>query len=226
MNGSIASSSLLQLNVSLAPSNFFPAIVGGSGVVPKIVSYGGGHIAPGSSPGRLTVQGDFVLSNDTVRVELNGATPGSGYDQIRVNGGVMLGSSQLELALGFTPAPDETFIIISNDGVDPVQGTFLGRPQGSYFNSGDTIFYIEYNSGEDDNDVGRESVLGPAPAKIGSIAPQAELMVIQGEGMPGATYVLESTPHVLRSRALGAHRDQSSQCARDLHFDSTPSGLL
>jgi len=193
VNGSIASSALVQLNRPLLPANNPPGILAGSGFVPSIFPYPGGTVSPGTSPGRLTVQGELALTDDIVRLELNGTTPGASYDQLRVNGLVKLGNSRLELTFGFTPLMDESFMLIQNDGNDPVQGTFLGIPQGSYFSAGGMTFYIEYNSGDDDNDVVISRVATPA-SNISSITAKEEKMVIQGEGLPGLSYVLEATP--------------------------------
>ncbi len=194
VNGSIAASEVLRLNEPAFP-NLWPVVLGGHGTVSKIQSHAGGILAPGTSPGRLTVQGELALTNAIVRLELNGPLPGVSYDQLRVNGPVRLGDSQLELSFGFTPAFPETFILIENDGNDPVQGTFAGIPQGGYLSSGDMVFSVNYQGGAGNNDVILTRVAAP-PSNISSITPQNEKMVIQGQGLAGLTYVLEFTPHL------------------------------
>jgi hypothetical protein len=184
---------MLVLNQPILPANGFPALLSGNGIVPRIVPFAGGIIAPGASPGRLTVQGELALSNDVVRIELNGATAGAGYDQLRVSGPVTLGGSRLELSLGFTPAIDASFTIIRNDSLAPVQGNFLGLAQGSHFAASGMVFYIEYDGGVGGNDVVLTRVTPPQPS-LGSITPvTSERMRILGLGVPGLTYVLEAT---------------------------------
>lgn len=195
VHGSIAASSLLRLNEPIAPTNLYPSILSGTGRVCRIVSFANGIIAPGASPGRLTVQGECALSNAVVRLELNGSTPGVSSDQLRVNGVVKLGNSRLDLTLGFTPALDDSFILIQNDGSDPVQGTFQGLPQGSHVSAGGLVFYLDYTGGDDDNDVVLTRV-SPPSSSISSLARKGDDMVIQGEGLPGASYVLEFAPHL------------------------------
>jgi autotransporter-associated beta strand protein len=195
VNGSIASSAVLDLDLSIVPSNSVPAIVAGTGSVPRILLHGGGIVAPGSSLGRLTVQGELGLSNGVVRFELDGPTPGISCDQLRVNGAVQLGQSQLELSLGFSPDIGHTFMLIQNDGTDPVQGAFLGLPQGSHFSAGGMVFAIEYNGGADANDVVLTRVAAPLSG-ISSLTAQAEGIVLHGVGVPGCTYILEFAPYL------------------------------
>lgn len=69
-----------------------------------------------------------------------------------VNGGVVLNGGTLTATLGFVPNPTDQFIIIANDGTDPVTGTFAGLPQGATLNVGGTLLTIRYDGG-DGNDV-------------------------------------------------------------------------
>ena len=193
VHGNLSTSSRLVLNQPVLPANMFPAVLGGTGLVPRLVSFPGGIVAPGASPGRLTVQGELALSNDVVRMELNGTVAGTSYDQLRVSGPVILDGSRLELSLGFTPAINDAFTLIRNESVSPTQGTFLGLAQGSYFAAGGLVFYIEYNAGVGANDVVVTRV-APPPPSIGSINPvNSEQMKILGLGVPGLSYLLEAT---------------------------------
>jgi hypothetical protein len=80
-------------------------------------------------------------------VELNGTFVGFNYDQLNVNGSVILNSPSLSVTVGFTPAPGTTFTIINNDGTDPVIGAFSGLPQGATFAAGGNQFQINYAGG-------------------------------------------------------------------------------
>jgi hypothetical protein len=85
-------------------------------------------------------------------VRLNGPEPGTGYDQLDVTGAVSLNGATLDASLGFSPAPGDRFVIIKNDGTDPVSGTFAGLPQGASLWIGGVPFHIYYDGG-DGNDV-------------------------------------------------------------------------
>ncbi|HEV8267064.1 MAG TPA: hypothetical protein VGR00_02475, partial [Thermoanaerobaculia bacterium] len=107
--------------------------LGGSGIVGPITATTG-TIAPGHSPGILSTTGGLLLSpSSTVAVELNGTTPGSGYDRIAVTGSVALSSATLTVTAGFTPSTGDAFTIVDNDGADAVVGTFAGLPEGATF---------------------------------------------------------------------------------------------
>jgi hypothetical protein len=75
-------------------------------------------------------------------------------DQIDVTGTVNLTGSKLDLTLlgAFHGHKGETFEIISNDGIDPVNGHFAGLVEGAYLVAGGKVFSISYHGG-DGNDV-------------------------------------------------------------------------
>src|SRR5207247_1242804 len=107
------------------------ATLGGSGVVGPITVNAGGTLSPGSSPGILSSGNVALSSGSTFKVELNGASPGSGYDQLAVTGMVNLGGSTLALSFGFTSSVGTAFTIINNDGTDAISGTFSNMQEGS-----------------------------------------------------------------------------------------------
>jgi autotransporter-associated beta strand protein len=126
-------------------------ILGGKGTVGDL-TLSGGRLAPGSSPGLFTCSNVSFSSSSKFDVELNGTTAGSGYDQLRVRGTVGLGNSSLNVAVGFTPAVGNSFIIINNDGTDPVVGMFHGLTNGDTLRSGLVEMQIKYDGGSG-NDV-------------------------------------------------------------------------
>ncbi|HEV8267133.1 MAG TPA: autotransporter, partial [Thermoanaerobaculia bacterium] len=143
VNGTQAQSTAVNANAKL----------GGSGAVGAVTSTGG-TISPGQSPGILSTGNLSLNASSTFNVELNGTTPGTGYDRVAVNGSVTLGSAALQVAVGYTPSPGDTFTIIQNDGTgDAVTGTFSGLANGAMFvPTGSYQFQIFYNGG-DGNDV-------------------------------------------------------------------------
>ena len=128
------------------------ATLGGSGTAPMVTVNTGGTVAPGLSPGILNTGDVSLSSSSTFAVELDGTTAGTGYDQLAVTGTVALGGSTLDVTLGFSPAPNDSFTIINNDGSDAVSSNFLGLAEGGTFTSGPFEFTISYVGG-DGNDV-------------------------------------------------------------------------
>ena len=118
----------------------------GTGTACTITVNPGGTIAPGRSPGCLT-SGNLSLSG-TYTAEIGGTTACTQYDQLQVTGTVTVGGSlSLSLVNGFTPKAGDSFTIITNDGTDPVSGTFAGLAEGSTVTIGSTVFKISYIGG-------------------------------------------------------------------------------
>src|SRR5439155_15925819 len=63
-----------------------------------------------------------------------------------------LGGATLTLTVGATPPVGSSYVIINNDGTDPVVGTFAGLPNGGVITVGTNSFKILY-AGGDGNDV-------------------------------------------------------------------------
>ncbi|MGB7347544.1 MAG: LamG-like jellyroll fold domain-containing protein, partial [Pirellulaceae bacterium] len=117
-----------------------------------------GIVAPGNSPGILNTGNFTFATGSTLLVELGGTSPGNtatDHDQLNVTGTVDLGSgatlSVLEFG-GFTPSVGDSFVIINNDGVDPISGTFSGLANGATVSNGAFNYTITYVGG-DGNDV-------------------------------------------------------------------------
>jgi Tol biopolymer transport system component len=71
-----------------------------------------GDIAPGVSPGILTVQGDLPLdARATVFVEVNGTTAGTDFDHLNVVGNLGRAGT-LDITMGFTPSVGNSFGIL------------------------------------------------------------------------------------------------------------------
>ncbi len=101
---------------------------------------------PGSSPGCVTIDGDYTLgSSNTLNIELINTTPCTGHDQYIVTGTVTLGNASLNVipGAGYVHTNGNTFKII--DGSNPISGQFL---QGTVVVAGGNNFTIDY-SGND-----------------------------------------------------------------------------
>lgn len=123
--------------------------LGGTGAVGNVTTVAGGSLAPGASPGILATKNLFWNSTTAFSIEIGGATPGSGYDQLAVTGSVSLGGATLDMQLinGFSPSSGGIFTLIDNDGVDAVSGTFAGLPEGSSFSAAGMEWLITYQGG-------------------------------------------------------------------------------
>jgi autotransporter-associated beta strand protein len=128
------------------------ATLGGVGRVGALNVATGGHVAPGTSPGRLTAS-STVLSNDAVlHIELNGPTAGTSYDQLRVLGTTTVTGSKLAPSLSFAPVEGQVFTILDNNGTDAVTGAFDSLANGAVTNVNGIPMRISY-SGLTGNDV-------------------------------------------------------------------------
>lgn len=91
------------------------AELSGGGEVVGNVQVLGGTVAPGMSPGWLTIDGNLSLGNGTLVIELGGLIAGSQYDVLGVLGTLDLGTgSTLELGAvnGFAPQADQGFAFL------------------------------------------------------------------------------------------------------------------
>jgi uncharacterized repeat protein (TIGR01451 family) len=181
--------------------------LGGAGTVSNTVTVNaGGTLSPGSSPAILSTGSVSLTAGSTLTAELNGATVGAQYDQLRVNGGVSLGNATLNVVPGFTPSPGQTFTIIANDLADAVVGTFSGLPEGSIFTAGSGRFGVSYLGGTG-NDVTLAAVAAATFSK--AFAPPGILV----GGTTTLTFTLTNPNPTLALNGVG-------------FTDTLPSGLV
>ena len=83
---------------------------------------------------------------------IEGATVGTGYDQVVVNGTVNIAGSTLSINSGPSVPAGREFVIIANDGTDAVTGTFDGLDEGDTIPGFSPAATITYQGG-DGNDV-------------------------------------------------------------------------
>ena len=117
-----------------------------------------GTIAPGTGAGvktaRLGVVDVGFGASSNFAVQINGTVAGTSYDQIEAVGTVTINSNAtLNVSGSYTPQPgDDDFILIRNDGTDPVTGNFKDLAEGRHVKLNSVWLYITY-SGGDGNDV-------------------------------------------------------------------------
>ncbi len=152
------------VNAQTLNNGFGLSGIGGTGTVGSTHIVNGGVSAGTltSPTGILSINGNFdIKENGIVAVKIGGTTPGeNGHDQFKVTGSVILNDSVLTpIPFGsFVPAINDEFIIIDNDGNDPIQGEFLNAPEGTRFGGAlNSAFEISYLAG-DGNDVAIKAV--------------------------------------------------------------------
>ncbi len=135
-----------------------------------------GVLSPGNSPG-ITTSGNLTLAaNSTLLIELDddnaggypGAVAGVDYDQTQVTGTVTINATAtLNLQdLGSTQSlTGDVYVIVQNDGVDAVVGTFSGLANGAVVTAGSGGAYSIYYNGGTGNDV----VLIRRPASLSEV---------------------------------------------------------
>jgi len=138
---------------------------GTGGISGAVTVNAGANIAPGNGAGTTAILSTGALTlaaNSNFRVDINGTTLGSQYDQLNVTGGVTL-AGNLVVTVGTALTDHPTFTIINNVSAGPVIGTFAGLAQGATFTSGDNTFQISYTGG-DGNDVTLTATATPEPS--------------------------------------------------------------
>jgi len=94
-----------------------------------------GEVSPGSSPGILTVSGNYTqTATGVLNIELAGPTPGTQYDQLIVSGTATLaGNLNLILLNGFVPGPNDGIQILSAGSIVGDFAAVTGLPPGVTF---------------------------------------------------------------------------------------------
>lgn len=87
----------------------------------------GGTIAPGLSPGILTIDGNLeVLTGAAIEIEIGGNTAGTEHDQMRVSGDTFVeGLIRLKFIRGYSPEAGEIFDFLSFQGSADLSGATI-----------------------------------------------------------------------------------------------------
>ena len=102
----------------------------GTGTIIGAVSNSGGAVAPGASPGRLTIQGNYTQgAAGSFDVEINGLGQGVEHDWLAITGTASLAGS-LRLNFGYTPTLGSTFVILTSGGLRTGTFSTLIQPSG------------------------------------------------------------------------------------------------
>lgn len=128
VDGSTSSATIVANGATLA---------GGGTLGGDVIVQNGGTLSPGNSgAGTLTVNGNLTLdAGSTLALDINGASAGTGYDQVVVNGSVDVSGATLTVNHGYAAGNGEIYKVILNDAADAITGTFSGLSEGSTFNA-------------------------------------------------------------------------------------------
>ena len=183
----------------------------------------GGGTVPATSLTGATLQSDDVLSTGNLSIQGGTAVfqirldfTGAHNNKIHTTGAVTLGNPTLRLdILAGLPVQGQPFLLIDNDGADPVVGKFQGLPEGATFDASGAAFQISYVGGTG-NDVVVTALALPSCAISSSAnpAPAGAPIVLTAHvrssaGQPtGLVSFVEATA-VLGTTALDSNGDAS-----------------
>ncbi|MDY0167752.1 MAG: tandem-95 repeat protein [Thermoguttaceae bacterium] len=177
VNGSIGSSSVTVVSGTLSG-------IGGTG--PVTVS--GGSLAPGEAGSGSLMTGSLTLtSGSTFRLGLTN----DGAGQLVVSGTVNLGNAILDYSHSSASDWDDVVVVIDNDGLDAVTGTFFNLEEGSEVIVDGVTCHITYcyDALTGQFDVGNDVALVRASGE--------PVVTVEITGLP--TYPAEGTPITLGS---------------------------
>lgn len=144
-NGNFTVTGTVIPNVRVQGVDDGPAVLNGTGVIAGTLRADpGGTVSPAVGTGvsgTLSAGSTTLNAGSTYFVDLNGLVPGTEHDLLNVTGTVTLNNSNLAGTLNYASVPGDELMIIRNDGVDPVVGTFA---QGSLITIGGQKFSIDY----------------------------------------------------------------------------------
>jgi T5SS/PEP-CTERM-associated repeat protein len=121
-------------------------VLNGNGTIVGDVVNAGGIIAPGNSPGMLTIDGSLTMHSGILQIEVEGLEPGQ-FDVLNVLGDIDLAGSTIEFLFeGFLPQAGDSFDFLISTDVDPFNGvnfTYKGAGPGLRFEvSNDGVFRV------------------------------------------------------------------------------------
>jgi autotransporter-associated beta strand protein len=155
------------------------AVLTGNGDIRREVHIEG-TLRPGSGIGTLNTGNLTFFPFSTLALEIGAA----GHDRVNIAGALRFdGPTNLTLSLSYQPAPGQSFLVMSNDGVEPVDHdpfwrmlNFAGQPlyEGSRFTASKTEFGISY-SGGDGNDIVLYVI--PEPSAAGLLMAASALLL-------------------------------------------------
>jgi len=174
VTGDLANSGILTVNdamLSAATITNTGTIRGRGDINGAITNNAGGIVAPGASPGILTVDAITFAGGSTLEIELGGLARGTEYDVLAANGTVTMQSGStlgVTLINGFVPQGGETFDIMEFAGVSGEFGTLSLPVLGGGLSWDTSDLYT-----------GGTILVAPEPATLAMVAMGAVAMVVR-----------------------------------------------
>jgi hypothetical protein len=166
ITGSIANAGIFNVNAPLTITSGFTQTAGtlsGAGTIIGDVRINGGTVAPGNSPGVLTVDGNYTQTGGTLAIELGS----SAYDSLHITGSAAIaGTLKVNLYNGYTPVVGSYFDILLANGIT---GTFTGLdvPAGWAWN----VDYLDANNDSMNDTVRLSANAVPIPGALWLFGP-------------------------------------------------------
>ncbi len=126
INGNFVNNGVVNGPTGSGQELTFTQAVKGAGSTTGNIEYAASY-SPGNSPAALSVENVLLDSTSTLIMELDGPTPGSGYDQLDISGMATLnGTLDVNLLDGFSPSYGQSFDLLNG----PTTGSFaqVGLP--------------------------------------------------------------------------------------------------
>jgi len=98
-------------------------VANGTGTVNGTLTNLGGTVAPGNSPGKLSVVGNYLQTGGSLRIEIDGMTAVSQYDVLDVTGDLTISGGSLDVVLGFAAGAGDSFDILNFGTADLLGAT-------------------------------------------------------------------------------------------------------
>ena len=174
--------------ITLVPS----ATLAGTGRVASVTGTGG-LILPGPGKGALKSGWVSLASNQGLLLEIGGTNSGVDADVLRVTGTVTLSNSPLYITWQTGGKAGNKYLVIDNDGADPVAGNFSALPHGTVWTYNGIQYQISYTGGTG-NDVVITQLTNPPKPTLSRVQrlPGGQTQV-EGTGLPGVPYQVEGT---------------------------------
>jgi hypothetical protein len=173
----------------------------GAGVANGNVTVRGGVVRPGTSPGTLTLEGNYTQEpGATLEIEISGPAPGSGHDVLIVTNSANVGGAlAVNLIDDFRPAPEQSFVIVQ---ARTITGQFANAPHGQRVATIDGYgsFVVHYTP---TNVLLASFQLNPNPPPTAPAVLRPPVLSFDGSlelsltGTPGRSYVLETSTNLL-----------------------------
>jgi len=127
------------------------ATLSGTGTVADVTAKSGSSVRPGgANPGILTVDDITFETGSSLSLDINGTTVGTDYDRLVTTSAVLQSGVTLQTSRGsgYTPAPGDTFTIVTNLSAPSV---FDGTTNGGAYDFGSYNTLIRYGVAPTDN---------------------------------------------------------------------------